>query len=61
VSFGLCGQRWTRRWFKRIPSNDGRYNDLINTAIATVGSKVSRVVCHLLSGWRWFLVRCWIW
>jgi hypothetical protein len=37
VSIGLIGQRWTRRWVKRIPGNDGRYNELINTTIATVG------------------------
>lgn len=37
VSIGLIGQRWTRRWVKRIPGNDGRYNDLINATIATVG------------------------
>lgn len=37
VSIGLIGQRWTRRWVKRIPGNDGRYNELINATIATVG------------------------
>jgi Protein of unknown function (DUF4239) len=37
VSIGLIGQRWTWRWVRRIPGNDGRYNDLINATIATVG------------------------
>jgi Protein of unknown function (DUF4239) len=37
VSIALIGQRWTRRWVKRIPGNDGRYNEIINTTIATVG------------------------
>jgi Protein of unknown function (DUF4239) len=37
VSIGLLGQKWTRRWVKRIPGNDGRYNELINATIATVG------------------------
>jgi Protein of unknown function (DUF4239) len=37
VSIALLGQRWTRRWVKRIPGNDGRYNEIINTTIATVG------------------------
>ncbi|WP_309729040.1 DUF4239 domain-containing protein [Chamaesiphon sp. OTE_75_metabat_556] len=37
VSIGLIGQRWTRRWVKRIPGNDGRYNELINATVATVG------------------------
>jgi hypothetical protein len=37
VSIALIGQQLTRRWVKRIPSNDGRYNELINMTIATVG------------------------
>jgi hypothetical protein len=37
VSIGLFGQRWTRRWVKRMPGNDGRYNDLIIATVATVG------------------------
>jgi O-antigen/teichoic acid export membrane protein len=37
VSIALLGQRWTRRWVKRIPGHDGRYNEIINTTIATVG------------------------
>jgi hypothetical protein len=37
VSIGLLGQRLTRRWVKRIPGNDGRYNELINATVATVG------------------------
>lgn len=37
VSFALFGQRFTRRWVKRIPGNDGRYNELITATVATVG------------------------
>ncbi|AFY93685.1 hypothetical protein [Chamaesiphon minutus] len=33
-SIGLIGQQLTRRWVKRIPNNDGRYNELVNTTIA---------------------------
>ena len=37
VSIGLIGQRLTRRWVKRISGNDGKYNELINITISTVG------------------------
>jgi Protein of unknown function (DUF4239) len=37
VFIAYIGQRLTRRWVKRIPGNDGRYNEIINTTIATVG------------------------
>jgi hypothetical protein len=35
--FALVGQRWTKRWVRRIFGNSGDYNDLVNTTIATVG------------------------
>ncbi len=37
VGVGIVGQRLTRRWVKRITGNDGTYNDLVNTTLATVG------------------------
>ncbi len=37
VLVAFVGQRLTRRALKRIPGNDGRYNELVNTTIATVG------------------------
>ncbi len=37
VGIALVGQRLSQRWVKRIAGNDGRYNDLVNTTLATVG------------------------
>ncbi len=37
VGIALIGQRLTQRWVKRIAGNDGKYNDLVSTTLATVG------------------------
>jgi Protein of unknown function (DUF4239) len=37
VGVALVGQRLTHRWVKRIVGNEGTYNDLVNTTLATVG------------------------
>jgi hypothetical protein len=37
ISIGLVGQRLTDRWVRRIAGNSGEYNDLVYTALATVG------------------------
>ncbi len=37
VVVAIAGQRLTQRWVKKIAGNDGRYNDLVNTTLATVG------------------------
>jgi Protein of unknown function (DUF4239) len=37
VGFALVGQRFTRRWVKRIAGGDGQYNELVGTTLATVG------------------------
>jgi hypothetical protein len=37
VSIGLVGHRLTERWVKRITGNSDKYNDLVYTALATVG------------------------
>lgn len=37
IGIALVGQRLSQRWVKRIAGNDGHYNDLVNTTLATVG------------------------
>jgi hypothetical protein len=37
IGIALLGHRLTQRWVKRIAGNDGRYNDLVSTTLATVG------------------------
>jgi hypothetical protein len=37
VTFAVVGQRLSRRWIKRIAGNDGKYNELVGTTLATVG------------------------
>jgi hypothetical protein len=37
VAVAVIGQRLSRRWVKRIVGNDGEYNDLVSTTLATVG------------------------
>ncbi len=37
ISIGLVGHRLTARWVRRIAGNSGEYNDLVYTALATVG------------------------
>jgi Protein of unknown function (DUF4239) len=37
IAVAVIGQRLTRRWVKRIAGNDGQYNELVGTTLATVG------------------------
>jgi hypothetical protein len=37
VTIGMVGHRLTERWVKRIVGNNGDYNDLVFTTLATVG------------------------
>jgi Protein of unknown function (DUF4239) len=37
VGIALIGQRLTQKWVKRIAGNEGKYNDLVSTTLATVG------------------------
>jgi Protein of unknown function (DUF4239) len=37
IAIGLVGHRLTDRWVRRITGNSGEYNDLVYTALATVG------------------------
>jgi Protein of unknown function (DUF4239) len=37
IVVAVIGQRLTRRWVKRIAGNDGQYNELVGTTLATVG------------------------
>jgi hypothetical protein len=37
VTIGIVGHRLTERWVRRIVGNNGDYNDLVFTALATVG------------------------
>ena len=37
IVVALIGQRLSRRWVKRVAGNDGEYNDLVATTLATVG------------------------
>jgi hypothetical protein len=37
VGIAFCGQRLTRRWVRRVSGHDGKYNEIVNTTIATVG------------------------
>jgi hypothetical protein len=37
IAVALIGQRLSRRWVKRIAGNDGQYNELVGTTLATVG------------------------
>jgi Protein of unknown function (DUF4239) len=37
TSIALVGQRLTQRWVRRVAGNDGKYNDLVSTTLATVG------------------------
>jgi hypothetical protein len=37
IAIAVIGQRLSRRWVKRIVGNDGQYNELVGTTLATVG------------------------
>ncbi len=37
IAIALVGQRFTRRWVKRIAGGDGQYNELVGTTLSTVG------------------------
>jgi Protein of unknown function (DUF4239) len=37
IGFALVGQRFTRRWVKRVAGGDGEYNELVGTTLSTVG------------------------
>jgi hypothetical protein len=37
IAIGVVGHRLTERWVKRIVGNDGSFNDLVSTTLATVG------------------------
>lgn len=37
IGIALVGQRFTRRWVKRIAGGDGQYNELVGTTLSTVG------------------------
>jgi Protein of unknown function (DUF4239) len=37
IGVAIGGQRLTHRWVKRVAGNEGAYNDLVNTTLATVG------------------------
>jgi hypothetical protein len=37
VGIALVGQNLTQGWVKRIAGNNGKYNDLVSTTLATVG------------------------
>jgi Protein of unknown function (DUF4239) len=37
IAVAVLGQRLFRRWVKRIVGNDGQYNELVGTTLATVG------------------------
>lgn len=37
ITIAVIGQRLSRRWVKRIVGNDGQYNELVGTTLATVG------------------------
>jgi Protein of unknown function (DUF4239) len=37
IGFALVGQRFTRRWVRKIAGGDGQYNELVGTTLSTVG------------------------